>query len=62
MANAIGATKSSPASAGAPGVQMRVDVPGNVNTFGDLLDRPQNGERNIDAQNLVALQSDEIAK
>ena len=62
MVNAIGATKSSPASAGAPGAQMRVVAPGNVNTSGDLLDRPQNDGRNIDAQNLVALQSDEIAK
>ena len=62
MANAIGATKSSLASAGAPGVQMLVAALGSVNTFGDLLDRPQNDGRNIGAQNLAVLQSDEIAK
>lgn len=62
LANAIGATKSSLASAGAPGVQMLVAVPGNVNTFGDLLDLPQNDGRNIGVQNLAVLQSDEIAK
>jgi hypothetical protein len=58
----IGATKSSLANAGAPGVLMRAVEPGNANTFGGSRDRPQNVARNIAAQNLAVPPNAEIAK
>jgi hypothetical protein len=58
----IGATKSSLASAGAPGVLMRVAEPGNANTFGGSRDRQQNVAQNIAVLNRVALLNAEIVK
>ena len=61
-ADAIGAMKSLPANADAPGAPMRVAELGNANIFGDLLDRPQSVARNIAAQNLDAPLNAETAK
>ena len=57
-----GATKSSLASAGAPGVLMRAVEPGNANTFGGSRDRQQNDAQSFDARNLAAPPNAEIAK
>ena len=61
-ADAIGATKLSLASAGAPGAPTPVAEHGNASTFGDLLARLQNVAQNTDAQNLGALLNAETAK
>ena len=58
----IGATKSSLANAGAPGVLMRAVEPGNANTFGGSRDRQQNVAQNIAVLNRVALLNAEIVK
>jgi hypothetical protein len=61
-ADAIGATKQSPASAGVPGAPMPAAEPGNANTFGDLLVRPLNVAQNFAALNQAVLLNAEIAK
>ena len=58
----IGATRSSRASADAPGAPMDAVEPGNANTFGDSRVRQQNDVQSFAVQNQAALPSAEIAK